>query len=65
MDVHIGEVTSTVRATDSQSMLSPAVLRQIVNAVLAELKRQEQEEMRRQSDTRLEAGVYPRRDGRD
>jgi hypothetical protein len=64
MDVHISEVTSTVRATDSQSMLSPAVLRQIVAAVIAELKRQEQEEMRRQCDTRLEAGVYPRREER-
>ncbi len=64
MDVHIGEVTSSVQATDSQSLLSPAILRQIVNAVLAELKRQEQEEMRRQSDTRLAPGVYPRREER-
>lgn len=65
MYVHVDDVISTVQATDSQSLLNPAVLRQIVAAVIAELKRQEQEEMSRQCDTRLEAGVYPRREGRD
>ena len=38
MDVHIEEMTSTVRATDSQSLLSPQVLEQIVRVVLARVR---------------------------
>lgn len=63
MDVHIGEVTSTVQATDSQSLLSTPLLRQIVSAVIVELKRQEEETLRRQQDTRLQPGVHSRREG--
>ncbi len=38
MDVHIDEINSTVRATDGQELLSPLVLRQIVKAVLREIR---------------------------
>jgi hypothetical protein len=51
MDVNIGEMNSTVRATDTQSLLSPQLLNQIVKAVL-ERMRAEQERERRIADER-------------
>jgi hypothetical protein len=51
MDVQIGEMNSTVRATDTQSLLSPQVLNQIVKAVL-ERMREEQARERRIADER-------------
>jgi hypothetical protein len=45
MDVHIGEVKSTVRVTDEQTLLSPRVMEQIVRTVLGRL-REEEERMR-------------------
>jgi hypothetical protein len=57
MDVHIGEIDSTIRATDSQALLSPPMLRQIVRAVLAELREQEGREQRRAQERRIEPGA--------
>jgi hypothetical protein len=51
MDVHIGEMNSTVRATDTQALLSPQLLNQIVKAVL-ERMREEQARERRIADER-------------
>ena len=51
MDVQIGEMNSTVRATDTQSLLSPQLLNQIVKAVL-ERMREEQARERRIADER-------------
>ena len=57
MDIHINEIDSTVRATDSQALLSPPMLRQIVQAVLAELRDQQGAEQRRQAESRITAGA--------
>jgi hypothetical protein len=38
MDVHIGEMETTVRAVDDRSLLSPAVLDAVVEAVVARLE---------------------------
>jgi hypothetical protein len=46
MDVHIGEMNSTVRATDSQALLSPQALNQIVKAVLERLREEQAHEQR-------------------
>ena len=51
MDVHVGEMNSTVRATDTQALLSPQLLNQIVKVVLERL-RAEQAHERRIADER-------------
>lgn len=51
MDVHIGEMNSVVRATDSQALLSPQVLEQIVRVVLRRVQ-EERELARRVADER-------------
>lgn len=65
MDVHIGEVTSSVQAVDSEAWMNPDVMRQIVQQVLAELRRQEMQQDRRQRDTRLQQGSYSSGERRD
>ncbi|MFQ5812405.1 MAG: hypothetical protein ACE5I2_04330 [Anaerolineae bacterium] len=65
MDVHIGEMNSTVRATDSQSLVSPQILDQIVRAVLERLREEQAREERAEADRRLRSSVsgdetYPR-----
>jgi hypothetical protein len=57
MDVHIGEVNSTVRATDSQALLSPQVLDQIVRVVLERLREEQARQERAEEDRRLRSGV--------
>ena len=46
MDMHIGEMNSVVRATDTQTLLSPQLLNQIVNAVLERLRAEQERERR-------------------
>lgn len=41
MDVNIGEMSSTVRVTDEQTLLSPRVMEQIIRKVLHRLKDEE------------------------
>ncbi len=38
MEVHIDEVSSTVHAVDDNALLSPAVLQQIVNVVMKQVR---------------------------
>ncbi|MFF5289005.1 hypothetical protein [Paractinoplanes globisporus] len=38
MDVHIGELASTVRAVDGESILTPRLLERIVDATVARLE---------------------------
>lgn len=46
MDVHVGEVNSTIRATDTQALLSPQILNQIVTAVLERMREEQAHEQR-------------------
>lgn len=46
MDVHIGEMNSTVRATDTQALLSPQLLDQIVRVVLERLREEQAHDQR-------------------
>ncbi len=57
MDVHIGEINSTVRATDAQSLLSPQVLDQIVEIVLERMRQEKDHEQRVTDEHRLRSGV--------
>ncbi|MFQ5857426.1 MAG: hypothetical protein ACE5LU_17610 [Anaerolineae bacterium] len=57
MDVHIGEVNSTVRTTDSQALLSPQVLDQIVRVVLERLREEQAHERRVEEERRLRPAV--------
>jgi len=57
MDVHIDEMSTTVRVVDSQSVLSPAVLAQIVKAVIAAIDAREGTERIRHSETRIRSVV--------
>ena len=54
--IHINEMNSTIHATDSQGLLSPELLRQITQAVLAALKDQEAYEQRQAAERRIQAG---------
>jgi hypothetical protein len=56
MDVHVGEMSSTVKATDSQSLLTPSVLRQIVEAVMAEMQVANATEQQAASERKLQNG---------
>lgn len=54
MDFHIGEMNSTVRMTDSQSMLGPEMFERLVRAVM-ERVREERDHMRRvEAERRVE-----------
>ena len=57
MDVHIGEINSTVRATDAQALLSPQVLNQIVEIVLEHMRQEKDHEQRVTDEHRLRSGV--------
>jgi hypothetical protein len=51
MDVHVDEMTSTVRATDSGALLDPRVMERIVGVVL-ERVREEREHAERVAEER-------------
>jgi len=60
MDVHIGEMNSTMRMTEAQSFLSPPILEQIVRAVLARLREEQAHETRVEAERRLRPAVSAR-----
>ena len=53
MDFHVGEMNSSVRMTDSQSMLSPEVFERIVRAVLQRVREERAHEQRREAERRI------------
>jgi hypothetical protein len=57
MEVHIGEVTSTVRATDGTALLSPEILQKIVAAVREQLKSDHDHDRRVAEERKLTPGV--------
>ena len=60
MDVHVGEMNSTVRATDSQALLSPQILEQIVRLVLQRVREEESHGERVEEERRLRPRVSAR-----
>jgi hypothetical protein len=57
MDVHIGEMNSTVQMTDSQALLSPQILEQIVRIVLQRVRDDDAHRARVEDERRLRPGV--------
>jgi hypothetical protein len=53
MDVHIGEMETTVRAVDAGSLLSPDVLERIVASVVTRLDERTASDARARDDTAL------------
>ena len=54
MDVRINNVTSNIRMSDARAMLTPEVLKQIVEAVSAHLRQEEQQRQEREQDMKIE-----------
>jgi hypothetical protein len=57
MDVQIGDVTSTVRAIDSDSLLAPKTMEKIVHVVLQAVHDQEEHGKRVRAEQRVTGGV--------
>lgn len=60
MDAIINETNLTVRATDSEAILSPALMRRIVNEVVAELDQREMYAERQRRIRRIDQGALLR-----
>jgi hypothetical protein len=57
MDVRINRVESTVRTTDSQALLDPRVMHEIVRACVTAVKEDQAREKRIAAERRLSSGV--------
>jgi hypothetical protein len=57
MDTHIGNVNSTIRAVDGDSLLSPAVMQRIIQAVLQAVEEQTARQRRIDAERRVTPGV--------
>jgi hypothetical protein len=62
MNVEIGEVSSTVRAVDSDALVSPRVLHQIIAAVKAAIREGAEREERAKGERKITGGVSAERD---
>jgi len=62
MNVEIGEVTSTVRTVDSETLLSPRLLERLVAAVAAAIQEHDRHEQRVHAERRVTGGVSAERD---
>ncbi len=60
-DVHVHSFSSTVRATDSQSLLSPQVMERIVIEVMRRLEAQKLRDQRLDADRRLSRNIIGQR----
>jgi hypothetical protein len=58
MDVHIGEISSIVRAVDGDSVLTPQMMEKIVQAVLRAAEERELHRQRVRAETRVSGGVF-------
>jgi hypothetical protein len=57
MDVQINEIQSQVHAVDSQALLEPRVLQQIIRACVQAIKDEQAREKRLSDERRLTPGV--------
>ena len=57
MNVHIGEVVSSVRAVDGDPALSPRAMEQIVRAVLRAVREDRDHDRRAGAERRVTSGV--------
>jgi hypothetical protein len=62
MDVEINEVVSTVRAVDDRTLLSPQLLRRLIDQVTRAIAERRDHEKRAESERRVTGGVSLERD---
>jgi hypothetical protein len=65
MDVHIGEIVSTVRAVDGDALLAPQTLEKIVRAVLRAVEEREAHACRVKAEQRVTSGVRQEQEGEE
>jgi hypothetical protein len=65
MEVQINELQSTVRAVDSDSLLSPQTMEKILRVVLAAVNDQESHRQRVRAEQRITNGVSHELEERD
>jgi len=65
MDVHVGEIVSTVRAVDSDALLSPQVMEKIVQAVLRAVDERDAHAQRVRAEQRVTSGVRDEQAGEE
>ncbi len=65
MDVQIGEMVSTVRAVDGESLLSPQTMARIVNAVMRAVREDQEHAKRVGQERRVTAGVSQEQAGEE
>jgi hypothetical protein len=62
MDVEINEVVSTVHAVDDRTLLSPQLLRRLIDQVTRAMAERRDHEKRAESERRVTGGVSIERD---
>lgn len=58
MDVIIGTAKTVVRAVDSDSLVSPQIMEQILRVVLAAVQQEEEHRMRIRAEQQVTSGVW-------
>jgi hypothetical protein len=61
MDIHISELQSRIQTTDSQKLLDPRILNEIVRACVRAVKEDMAREKRMSQDRKLSDGITPDR----
>jgi len=57
MEVNIQTLSSTVRAVDGNTLVTPAVMEQILQMVMQAVEAQQRDQKREQADRRVTPGV--------
>lgn len=65
MDVQIGEITTTIKAVDGTTLISPDVLRQIVSVVMRAVEERDAHSDRVRAERRVTGGVSQERDAEE
>ncbi len=60
-DIHVHSFSSTIRATDSQSLLSPQVMERIVIEVMRRMEEKQEHDRRLANDRNLSRSVIDQR----
>ncbi len=61
MDIRIQDVQSRIQATDSQKLLDPRIMREIVRACVQAVKEDQAREKRRANERELSNAIAPDR----
>ena len=62
MDIRVNDVHSRIQTTDSQRLLDPRIMKEIVRACVQAVKEDQARDKRRKADRDLTPGVAPDRE---